>query len=248
MYAELTPDLIATIVSAFCDRRDILPTRRDFKKVFQTIVQDDDVEKFYFCEATCAGSGQPCMRQVPDAESYCHFHDPAFKCNGKKLDGNPCGSVARKDANYCWRHEEKDEEEITKKTNKNKHKKHLHSEDLSEEEDRVETDDEIITHRKSKKTKKHERHDKENRVHKKSKKSKRHGKNAEHKKSKKSKRFDGDADDKKAHKKSKKNKRSVDQEEMHSSLDDDTADEILSSETDDLPNPQTTYFPLRDGD
>lgn len=155
MFVELTADLIASIVGAFCERRDIVPKRKDFKKVFNTIVQDDDVEKFYFCEATCVGSGEPCMRQVSDEESYCHFHDPDFRCKGTKLDETPCGAVANKDSDFCWRHQEEDDEEyqqedeqeITKKSKKHKYKRHSHSDDSSDGE---------IAHKKSKKNKRHD--------------------------------------------------------------------------------------------
>lgn len=161
MFVELTADLIASIVGAFCERRDIVPKRKDFKKVLNTIVQDDDVEKFYFCEATCVGSGEPCMRQVSDEGSHCHFHDPALKCKGIKLDENPCGAVANKDSDFCWRHQEKDDEEyqqedeqeITKKSKKNKYKRHSHSD--------VSSDDEIA-HKKSKKNKRREIDDETN--------------------------------------------------------------------------------------
>jgi hypothetical protein len=186
MFVELTADLIATIVGAFCDRRDIVPKRKDFKKVFSTIVQDDDVEKFYFCEATCVGSGEPCMRQVSDEESYCHFHDPASKCKGTTIKGENCRSVAKIGEDYCKRHQEddedyepEDEQEITKKSKKNKYKRHSHSDDLSDDEvahkkskknrRQERDDDEIVAHKKCKKNKKHEREDCEIVAHKKSK-------------------------------------------------------------------------------
>jgi hypothetical protein len=133
MYVELTPELVAAIVGAFCDRRDIVSKRKDFKKVFNTIVQDDDVEKLYFCEVVCAGSGQPCMRQVADEESYCHFHDPAFKCNGTKLDGNACRAIAKRGTDFCRRHEIDEEKEVCKKSKKNKNKRYSDSDDLSED-------------------------------------------------------------------------------------------------------------------
>jgi hypothetical protein len=227
MFVELTPELVAAIVGAFCERRDIVPKRKDFKKVFNTIVEADDVDKFYFCEVTCAGSGQPCMRQVVDEDSCCHFHDPAFKCKGAKMDGNSCGSIAKNGADFCWRHEHQDMEEKTKKTRKNKHKRHSRSERLSE--------DETVAYKKDKKNKTYEAEDKIA-VDKKSIKQKR-CKNSRHKKSKKRHEVD---DEKKAYKKSKKDKTPVNMEEEQWSTADDNAN--------DLPDHHRVYFPLRDAE
>jgi hypothetical protein len=226
MYVELTRDLVATIIAAFCDKRDIIPKHKEINKVLKAIIHDEDVKKSFFCEAICVGSGQPCMREVQDEESFCHFHDPALQCKGIKKDGNACASVAKKLSTFCWRHVQADEEhdvyEVPKKNKKNKYKHKSHSTpDKSEEE----SEDVTVTKKKHKKSKKLQESVKRD--------------------------ADGEMDF--VHKKSKKSKknkkRKVRQtDEMSSSSDDDSGKKVVLSEADDEPRFSTPVFPLRDAE
>ncbi|KAI1311899.1 hypothetical protein EDD11_003261 [Mortierella claussenii] len=104
MYVQLTVELVTMAVKLFCKRKGMEMEKKDAKKVFASLVDDDDVVKHYFCGVTCKKSRRACMKEVDDDDSYCHVHDPDRKCSGTTTKGIRCGSAAKSGEEYCWRH------------------------------------------------------------------------------------------------------------------------------------------------
>ncbi|KAF9302541.1 hypothetical protein BG003_002360, partial [Podila horticola] len=101
MYVQLTIELITKAIKLFC-KEEI--SKKDAKKICKSLAMDDEVEKHYFCGATCTKSKRICMKEVKEEDMQCHVHDPERKCHGITIKGNKCGSVASRGGEYCRRH------------------------------------------------------------------------------------------------------------------------------------------------
>ncbi|KAF9200942.1 hypothetical protein BGZ59_003012, partial [Podila verticillata] len=167
MYVQLTIELIAKAIKLFC-KEEI--NKKDAKKICKSLAKDDEVEKHYFCGATCTKSKHICMKEVKEEDMQCYVHDPEHKCHGITIKGNKCGSVAGRGGEYCHRHLEQVEPQK---------KRHVKSEveaphtpeyvvDSEEDEESACEDDDPTPHKK-----KHSKKDKTNKKH-----SKKHSKKA----------------------------------------------------------------------
>ncbi|KAF9975352.1 hypothetical protein BGZ75_000561, partial [Mortierella antarctica] len=110
MYVQLTIELITKAIELFC-KKDV--KKKDAKKVYASLVEDDEVDKHYFCGAICTKSKNVCMKQVDGEGKHCNVHDPSRKCQGFTVKGEKCGSVAKMGETHCWRH--RGQEEYTEK-------------------------------------------------------------------------------------------------------------------------------------
>lgn len=93
--------------------------RKDARKVFATLTNDDDIEKKLICDVICTRTKRPCTKKVAEEGVRCHIHNASHICKGVNKKGNTCGGVAKKDESYCWRHLDQKvhkKEKLTKKT------------------------------------------------------------------------------------------------------------------------------------
>ncbi|KAI1289075.1 hypothetical protein EDD11_009439 [Mortierella claussenii] len=146
-------------VKLFCNRKGMEMQKKDAKKVFALLADDDEVVKHYFCGAICTTSRRTCMKEVDDNDRHCYLHDPDRKCRGYTLKGDLCGSVAKVGEEYCRRHRVVAENEGShtrgmkktpaKITKKNINKFPLHP--VRDSEEQESSEDEPAPRKKSKK-------------------------------------------------------------------------------------------------
>ncbi|KAF8923262.1 hypothetical protein BGZ52_010031, partial [Haplosporangium bisporale] len=60
IYVQLTIKLITKAIKLFC-KEEI--NKKDAKKICKSLAKDDEVEKHYFCRATCTKSKHICMKE-----------------------------------------------------------------------------------------------------------------------------------------------------------------------------------------
>ncbi|KAI1288275.1 hypothetical protein EDD11_010048 [Mortierella claussenii] len=151
MYVQLTIGLITKAIEHFCTKKGMEMNARDAKKIVKMLSKDDEVDKHFFCEATCVKSKHICMKKVDDEDALCYVHDPNRKCQGKTKKGDRCGSVAKVGEKYCGRHRHAKEENSQKTPIKNtktfakkKTKKNMKNQDEDES-----SEDELVSHKKS---------------------------------------------------------------------------------------------------
>jgi hypothetical protein len=138
-------------------------TKKQAKKVYNSLVKDDEINKHYVCGVTCVKSQKICMKEVEHEELYCHVHDPDRKCQGITVKGNKCGSVAKTGMAYCYRHI--GNQETLPKKHGTKSKKYRTSEfveseddDLSDEDSSTPKDESSEDEKPKKKHRKHKKH------------------------------------------------------------------------------------------
>ncbi|KAF9542562.1 hypothetical protein EC957_001855 [Mortierella hygrophila] len=102
MYVQLTIELIAMAFEAFCSKKKMEFNKKDAKRIFEALDEDDEVERYYFCGAICANSKRNCMREV-DKGIHCDVHDPECKCHAITSKDADCGSIAKLGETYCGR-------------------------------------------------------------------------------------------------------------------------------------------------
>jgi hypothetical protein len=103
MYVQLNVEFISKTIELFCRRKDIQMKKKDAKKIFALLVEDEDVEKYNLCEVICTKSGRPCMKEV-DKGSYCRLHDPKHKCHGVTKKGDRCKCTVKVGEKFCRHH------------------------------------------------------------------------------------------------------------------------------------------------
>jgi hypothetical protein len=118
MYVQLNVEFISKTIELFCQRKDIQMKKKDAKKVFALLVEDEDVEKYNLCKGVCAKSGRPCMKEVGEG-AYCHLHDPKYKCRGVTKKGDRCKCTVKVGEKFCRHHIP--EEPVERRHTKNKH-------------------------------------------------------------------------------------------------------------------------------
>ncbi|KAI1287854.1 hypothetical protein EDD11_010194 [Mortierella claussenii] len=159
MYVQLTIELVAKAVKLFCSKKKVEMNAKDAKKVFASLVDDNDVAKYFFCEAICKTSKRTCMKEVGDKDMQCHVHDPARKCHGTTALGKSCGSVSKAGEDYCWRHRVVAEKEGSQKRGAKKTYKKISKENIKkfplhptcDSEEQESSEDEPAPRRKSRK-------------------------------------------------------------------------------------------------
>jgi hypothetical protein len=104
MFVQLSIELITKAIKLFCKKNGVEMKAKDVEKILSSLVEDDSVEKHFFCGATCVKSKRTCMKEVDDEDAHCYVHDPDRKCKGTTIKGENCRSVAKVGEDYCHRH------------------------------------------------------------------------------------------------------------------------------------------------
>jgi hypothetical protein len=162
MYVQLNVEFISKTIELFCQRKDIQMKKKDAKKVFALLVEDEDVEKYNLCKGVCAKSGRPCMKDVGE-DAYCHLHDPKHKCRGVTKKGDRCKCTVKVGEKFCRHHipgesGRKQREEPTKKQRKEPTKKQ-HKDVKTIRKNSEHTPDENLNESTPKKSRKKSEHD-----------------------------------------------------------------------------------------
>lgn len=103
MYVQLT-EIVSKAAKLFCNFTGAELKKKHVKRIIKALVDDDNLQKHYFCDAKCVSSERICMRKVDDEGMYCHVHDPDRKCQGNAMSGVRCRSVAKVGETHCRRH------------------------------------------------------------------------------------------------------------------------------------------------
>jgi hypothetical protein len=109
MFVQLSIELITKAIKLFCKKNGVEMKAKDAEKILSSLVEDDSVEKHFFCGATCVKSKRTCMKEVDDEDAHCYVHDPDRKCKGTTIKGKSCRSVAKVGEDYCSRHHDQGE-------------------------------------------------------------------------------------------------------------------------------------------
>ncbi|KAF9536318.1 hypothetical protein EC957_011580, partial [Mortierella hygrophila] len=111
-------EFVAQVIEVFCHKKKMEMNKKDINKVYSSLVDDDTVEKAFFCGVECAKSKLPCMKKVECDEMFCYVHDPAHKCQGTTIKGANCRSVAKSGETHCKHHRDQDRGHMKGSNNK----------------------------------------------------------------------------------------------------------------------------------
>jgi hypothetical protein len=145
-YVQLTIEFVAQVIEVFCQKKEMEVNKKDIKKAYSSLVNDNAVEKTFFCGAECTKSKLPCMKKVDDDGMSCHVHDPKRKCQGTTVKGANCGSVAKLGETHCKRHQDQDKKHSNNvsKNEKPKRKPKKNQQESSDEETSDDEEDIIV--------------------------------------------------------------------------------------------------------
>src|ERR1700722_2986039 len=145
-YVQLTIEFVAQVIEVFCQKKEMEVNKKDIKKAYSSLVNDNAVEKTFFCGAECTKSKLPCMKKVDDDGMSCHVHDPKRKCQGTTVKGANCGSVAKLGETHCKRHQDQDKKHSNNvsKDEKPKRKPKKNQQESSDEETSDDEEDIIV--------------------------------------------------------------------------------------------------------